>query len=135
MDVGPERREQDQFSLLGPDIRLLQQELGLASGTLDIVQIPDGHELALAELPGAAIDMPVIEFMSLSPLHVIPHVLECVGGKVRVQSCHQVQGLGEGLKKNLIDIFPSCITADPEIGRSLYGSRFCLFLTDSSWIL
>jgi len=57
MLVGPEGREQDQRALSGLDADLLKEELRLAAGSRDIVEVPERDQLALAELMTTAIDV------------------------------------------------------------------------------
>lgn len=71
MLVGPERRKEQELAFFRRNLHRLVAELGLAARPLDIVEIPDRYQLAVAQFVAAPVDVPVIELAGGS--HELSH--------------------------------------------------------------
>ena len=132
MHVRPERREQDQLALRRPDRDLLQRKLGLAARPRDVVQVPDGDHLALAERAGSRVDVPVVILPGQRALQVVADVLELVGGEERELERERVERRNELLREEAVDVAPVLAPADAQVGGALDLRRDLARLADAA---
>lgn len=74
MDMGPERREQDQLALFRHDLDVLDMNLCFPTRAIYIVQVPNRYQLTLAEFARAAVNVPVIILTRPGTLEVVAHI-------------------------------------------------------------
>ena len=116
--VGPEGREQDQLALLRSHAHVLIEKLGLPAGSGHVVEIPQGHQLALTELVAAAVHVPVVILAGPVALHLVALVLE---GTLEVGEglAKLLDGGREGAEEHLVHVLPVGLVAHHQIRGAL----------------
>ena len=134
MLMGPEGWKQGQRTFFGLNCDILEHEFGCSAGAGDVVEVPQGNQLAIGKVMTASIDMPVIIFTFVSALYGITHILERSPKKgkrgAKFPECRT-----QRLEQRLVNILPVFLVTDYDIGGFFYALVLLYILTDTALVL
>ena len=81
VNMCPKRREDREFALFGLDRDFLQGEFSFSARAGHVVEVPDRDQLALGELSGPTVYVPMVVLPGQSALHVVADVLERISAE------------------------------------------------------